>query len=224
MAKRISEAGAVAAKGQKRPPRDAERTRRAILAAAEKEFAEKALSGARVDAIAERAGTNKQMIYYYFESKEKLYQLVLEHAYGAMRKAERELNLLDLEPLQAIRRLVEFKCDYDFAHPRFIRLLAVENLQNAAFLVRSQELKAMHDSLIVTLETILRRGEERGEIKPGIEPLQLYITISSLSYFYMSNAATLSVVFNRDDLRRPDQFALRRTHAIEVAMDFVRPR
>lgn len=204
--------------------RDAERTRQAILAAAEEEFAEKGLAGARVDAIADRAGTNKQMIYYYFESKEKLYQLVLEQAYGAMREAERDLHLLDLEPLEAIRRLVEFKCDYDFAHPRFIRLLAVENLQNAAFLIRSQELTAMHDTLISTLETILARGVASGEIKPGIEPLQLYITLSSLSYFYLSNAATLSVVFSRDDLRRPEQFALRRVHAIEVAMDYVRPR
>ena len=208
----------------RRPVRDAERTRQAILAAAEEEFAEKGLAGARVDAIADRAGTNKQMIYYYFESKETLYQLVLEQAYGAMREAERDLHLLDLEPLEAIRRLVEFKCDYDFAHPRFIRLLAVENLQNAAFLIRSQELTAMHDTLIATLETILARGVASGEIKPGIEPLQLYITLSSLSYFYLSNAATLSVVFSRDDLRRPEQFALRRAHAIEVAMDYVRPR
>ena len=76
--------------------RDAERTRQALLAAAEIEFSTKGLAGARVDVIAEQAGANKRMLYYYFGSKEDLYIAVLERAYGAMRKAERELNLTNV--------------------------------------------------------------------------------------------------------------------------------
>ena len=53
--------------------RDAERTQQAILAAAEDEFADKGLAGARVDTIAEQSGVNKRMLYYYFGSKEGLY-------------------------------------------------------------------------------------------------------------------------------------------------------
>ncbi len=78
------------------PIRDAERTQQAILAAAEKEFANKGLAGARVDIIAERAGANKRMLYYYFNSKENLYLAVLERVYGAMRQVERMLNMTDL--------------------------------------------------------------------------------------------------------------------------------
>ncbi|MCF5386877.1 TetR family transcriptional regulator, partial [Pseudomonas syringae] len=61
---------AVASKGRKNNP---EKTREDILQAAVAEFVAHGLSGARVDAIAERTKTSKRMIYYYFGSKEQLY-------------------------------------------------------------------------------------------------------------------------------------------------------
>jgi AcrR family transcriptional regulator len=57
--------------------RDPEATKARILAAALREFSAKGISGARVDAIAERAKVNKRMLYYYFESKEGLFREIL---------------------------------------------------------------------------------------------------------------------------------------------------
>ena len=57
--------------------RDPEGTRRKILAAALQEFAAKGIDGARVDTIAARAGVNKQLLYYYFDSKDGLFRAVL---------------------------------------------------------------------------------------------------------------------------------------------------
>ena len=205
------------------PVRDAERTQLAIIAAAEEEFADKGLAGARVDAIAEQSGVNKRMLYYYFDSKENLYVAVLERAYGAMRQAERKLNLVELDPLDAIRKLVEFKFDYYLAHPRIIRLLAVENMQNAKFLKRSRQLRNMHNSLVSVLRTVLAAGQKKGLVKPGIDPLQLYISLAALSYFFFSNAATLTTAFGRE-LTSPSELKVRRAHAVEVMLDYVRPR
>src|SRR5579859_3764174 len=56
---------------------DSARTR--ILAAAGEEFAAKGFAGARVNTIAERARVNKQLLYYYFDSKRGLYQAVRQH-------------------------------------------------------------------------------------------------------------------------------------------------
>ena len=53
-------------------------SRAAILEAARTEFAAKGLTGARVNVIAARAGVNKQLIYYYFGSKDDLYRNALE--------------------------------------------------------------------------------------------------------------------------------------------------
>ena len=84
--------------------RDADRSQGAILAAARDEFAECGLGGARMDRIAERAGVNKRLIYYYFEDKEKLFEAVLEQAYLDIREQERTLHLLDLSPAEALRK------------------------------------------------------------------------------------------------------------------------
>src|ERR1700741_1796227 len=111
------------AKAKLEPIRDAERTRRALLDAAEIEFAAKGLAGARVDVIAEEAAANKRMLSYYFGSKDDLFVPVLERAYGAMREREKALKLTDLDPLEAIKRLVEFKFDYYEENPRIIPLL-----------------------------------------------------------------------------------------------------
>jgi AcrR family transcriptional regulator len=58
--------------------RDLERTRRRILDAAAREFADCGLSGARVETIARKAGVSKAMIYYIFGGKEDLHLAVLE--------------------------------------------------------------------------------------------------------------------------------------------------
>lgn len=158
------------AKAKLEPMRDAERTKRALLDAAEIEFAAKGLAGARVDVIAEESCANKRMLYYYFGSKEDLYMAVLERAYGAMRERERELNFTNLEPLDAIRTLVEFKFDYYVAHPRIIPLLAAENMTGGKYLKRSRRLRDMHLSLIDMIRKVLASGERQGVIKPGIDP------------------------------------------------------
>lgn len=178
--------------------RDADASRARILEAATVEFAGCGLAGARVDRIATAAGANKRMLYYYFGNKEALYLAVLEAAYARIRAAERDLLLTGLAPDQAVRRLVRFTWDYFREHPEFITLLNNENLHKARHLHGSARIRAMNSPLIATLQLILERGRAQGIFKPGADALQLYISIAALSYFYLSNMATLSVVFARD--------------------------
>ena len=128
--------------------RDADKTRLNILEAAEAEFAAKGLAGARVDVVAEEAGANKRMIYYYFGSKEDLYLAVLERVYTDMRVAEAELALEAMAPLAAITCLTEFKFDYPAQHPHLIPLLNSENMLGGEYLRRSLRLREMQISLI----------------------------------------------------------------------------
>ena len=58
-------------------PRDADRTRAAILAAAVAEFAANGFAGTRIDRIASRAGANKRMIYHHFGGKQAVFEAVL---------------------------------------------------------------------------------------------------------------------------------------------------
>ncbi|HSK40425.1 MAG TPA: helix-turn-helix domain-containing protein, partial [Arenibaculum sp.] len=89
-----------------RATRDPEGTRARIMRAARDEFAANGLAGARIDRIADMAGTNKRMLYYHVGNKEDLFLAVLEEAYADIRAAERELSLETLEPPDAIARLI----------------------------------------------------------------------------------------------------------------------
>jgi AcrR family transcriptional regulator len=178
--------------------RDAGASRARILDAATAEFAAFGLAGARVDRIAIAADANKRMLYYYFGNKEALFLAVLEGAYARIRAAEGELRLLDLRPDLAVRRLVQFTWDYYVDHPEFITLLNNENLYHAKHLKQSTRIRAMNSPLIANLRTIIRRGNDAGMFHASADALELYISIAALSYFYLSNIATLSTVFARD--------------------------
>lgn len=178
--------------------RDADRSQATILSAARDEFAESGLGGARMDRIAERAGLNKRLIYYYFDDKEKLFQAVLEQAYADIREQERSLNLLELKPSEAVRRLIEFTWTYYLDHPEFLTLLNSANLHRARHLDNSTRVREMNSPLIATLGEVLERGRKEGTFRGGVDPVQLYVSIAGLSYFYLSNNHTLSAIFGRD--------------------------
>ncbi len=200
--------------------RDAKRTRLKLLIAAREEFSRHGLSGARVGAIAKSAGVNKQLLYYYFGDKEKLYANVLEQAYEELRTAEQALNLDDLSPKEAIEKFIKFSFDFLVEHKYFVSLLNDENLHEAKHIKKSTRLPLLHDRLRSTIGGALERGLATGVFKRQVDPADLYISIASLCFFYHSNAHTMSAIFQRD-LASDDEIAKRRTHIVEMVMGFL---
>jgi AcrR family transcriptional regulator len=192
--------------------RDPERTRQKILDAATEEFARYGLGGARVDRIAERAGANKRMLYYYFKDKDNLFLAALEGSYAHIRAAERELELEHLPPREALERLVQFTWDYFLEHPEFMTLLNSENLHKGRHVRRSRRVGKLHTPLVETLRGVLQRGEREGVFRKGVDPVQLYISIAGEGYFYLSNRYTLSQLFRRDLARACRPCAAQRGH------------
>jgi len=201
---------------RRNPVRNQER----ILQAATEEFARYGLGGARVDRIAARAGANKRMLYYYYGNKEDLFLRVLEARYAHIRRAELGLHLLDLDPVQGMRRMVEFTWNYYLKHPEFLTLLNSENLHRGRHLKRSRDIAAMHSPLIALLRDLLIRGERAGKFRKGVDPVQLYISIAGLGYFYLSNRHTLSTIFERD-LLAPKSKAERLKHMTELVLGYL---
>lgn len=216
-------AGQTKARRAASQPRDPERTRAAILQAATHEFAENGMGGARVDAIAERAGTNKRMLYHYFGDKEQLYLHVLEEAYVSIRTAERALHIGDMSPEEGIRELALFTWRYFLDHPEFLSLLGTENLHRARWLRQSVRLKQLHSHLITEMSEVLDRGKREGVFVDQADPLHVYLTIASLGYFYLSNQYTLSTIFGRD-LVTPENLAAWEAHIVHVTLSAIRRR
>ncbi len=199
------------------PDEDQNAARNAILLAARGEFAAKGLSGARVNEIAARAGVNKQLIYYYFGSKEDLYRHALEAVYHEIRSLERELHLGDMQPAEAMAALIGFSFDYLARHPDFIGLLNHENAQGAAHVRDSRAIRETNSPLIELIAKTLRRGIAAKVFRRGIDPVQLYISVAGMSYFFFSNRLTLSSIFARD-LESAQAVNAYRQHVVSFAM------
>jgi AcrR family transcriptional regulator len=142
------------------------------------------------------------MLYYHVGKKDDLYLAVLEGAYEKIRVEERGLDLEHLDPPKAIERLIDFTWNYFIRNPEFLALLNTENLARARHLKRSTKVKSMHSPFVEMIRTVVRRGVESGDFQVAVDPVQLYISIAALCFFYLSNSATLSVIFGRDLLTK----------------------
>ena len=216
--------GKIAKAGRKKAaPRtnDPARTMADILEVATREFAEKGLTGARIDAIAEAMRTSKRMIYYYFGSKEALYLAVLEEAYRRIRAIESEAHLDDLAPEDALRRLVGHTVDYQWAHPEFVRLVQSENMQRAQYLAQSKSIRKLNVPAIESLRRVLERGQKARLFRAAIDPVDLHMSISALSVFNVANRHTFGLIFQRD-LESPGALIARRDSIVEMIVRFVR--
>jgi len=205
------------ASGRKKAERSPELTKAKILNAARIEFSERGLSGARVNKIAEQAGVNKQLLYYYFTDKDRLYQEVLEQAYGEIRRREELLKVDDLPAIEALETLVRFNFDYIVENRYFVSLLNDENLHQARHIESSAEITDLYANLNTTLSKILDRGLKDGSFSRAIDPIELYVTIASLCYFFLSNRFTLSAIFSMD-LSTPERIAARRDHVVDLIL------
>jgi AcrR family transcriptional regulator len=178
--------------------RDAERTKAEILEVATREFADRGYAGARVDEIAARTRTTKRMIYYYFGGKERLYIAVLERAYARIRAAEQALDVEPLAPVAAIRRLAELTFDHHEAHPDFIRLVSIENIDQARHIAKSSVLARLNTTAIDLIATILAAGRSEGVFRRDVDALDVHMLISAYCVFRVANRHTFGAIFGRD--------------------------
>jgi AcrR family transcriptional regulator len=210
------------ARRAKRPQRtqDPDGTRRDIIAVATREFAEHGLAGARIDEIAAKTRSSKRMIYYYFGDKDGLYLKVLEAAYAEVRATEAAVELDDLPPAEALKRLVELTFDHHASHEDFIRLVMIENIHRGDFLARSRAIQELNLAAIGTVERLYRRGVKAGVFRAGLDPIDLHWQISALCFFNVSNRATFSKIFGRNLASRAAQARLKAL-AVETVERYV---
>nr|WP_309504563.1 TetR/AcrR family transcriptional regulator [uncultured Roseovarius sp.] len=201
----------------------ADKSRKTLLLAARRAFADKGLTGARVDEIARGAGLNKQMLYHYFGNKEGLYTAVLADVYAEIRRREQELDLSRLPAEEAMRRLVEFSFDFLSENPDFVRILSDENVHGGAHLSSDKEVGTMNRPILDLLGETLARGVADGVFRRGLDPLHVYLSFAGMAFFYFSNTHTLSRAFDRD-LLDAAAVAERRAHIVDFTMNAVRSR
>ena len=180
------------------PTGRAERTREDILDVATAEFAAHGYAGARVDEIAARTRTTKRMIYYHFGSKQGLYLTVLERVYAQIRRVERGIQVDELSPDEALRRLAEATYDHHTTHEAFIQLVSIENIHRAEHLRQSETILRENATAITVLEQVIERGVREGIFRDDVDALDVHMIISSYACFHVANRHTFAAIFKRD--------------------------
>ena len=171
-----------------------------ILDVATAEFAANGYAGARVDEIAARTRTTKRMIYYYFGSKEGLYLAVLERVYAQIRRVERGIQIDELSPDEALRKLAEATYDHHTTHEAFIQLVSIENIHRAEHLRQSETILRENVTAITLLEEVIERGVRDGIFRDDIDAIDVHMVISAYACFHVANRHTFAAIFDRDML------------------------
>src|SRR5277367_1581596 len=202
--------------------RDAAATRARILQAAMQEFAAKGLDATRIEDIADLAGANRRMTYYYFGSKEGLYLAALEAAYFELVEVEERIDVDALGPLEAIAAMVAAKFDHYVKYPHYVEFVKMENLYRARHLRTSKRIAEMRAPLISIIKRVLDRGVATGVLRKGVDPLDLYLSICALGFFVFSNRHTLGVIFNTD-VTSPAAVRRRKALVVDMIKAYLKP-
>ncbi|NMF66631.1 TetR/AcrR family transcriptional regulator [Brasilonema octagenarum UFV-E1] len=163
----------------KRAIRDAEATKQQILDAAEVEFAKLGLFGARTEAIANSAKVAPRMIYYYFQSKEGLYQAVLQRPATQFQQILEQLNLEQLPAPEALRIFLQTIIAYEISHRYRGMLLFQEANQNQG---KYFQLTSWQEP-IGYITQILEKGMQEG-VFCKLDPYMTTLTIAGVCVFY----------------------------------------
>ncbi len=177
-----------------------------ILAAAERIFAERGLAGARTEEIARAAQVNKALLYYYFESKERLYRFVLESLFSQLRASIEPAAGQASLPRQQLLAYVNGYFDFVWSHPNYPRLVQREMMDRGGHLqwiVRSY-FRPLHRRLSATINAGIRSGDFR-----RVDAGHTVLTIIAMTVFYFAAAPVLSEIWGRDALQ-PRAVASRR--------------
>ena len=185
-------------------------------------FAEYGLNGARMEQIAEKAGTTKRMVVYHFKNKENLDLLALEYVYTQIRSCERKLNLSDQPPVEAMVELVEWTFDFHATHPDFIRIICMENMQRGRFVKESAYLREINRSALELLQDVLSRGQQKQLFNQLVTAKDVHRLISSFSFHYVANSYTFTLLFEEgaDEAAQRQHY---RKMAVQVALRYTCP-
>ena len=130
-----------------------------IVAAAREEFAKRGYAGARVNQIAERAGVNKQLLFYYYHSKRGLFQAVLSDTAGELENALGGLTQPAGGPLDRLRRTLAAQFEFLARNPQVVALIAQGNRSGMAF-----------QPAINRLVVLLAEGQGLGQVRDDVDP------------------------------------------------------
>lgn len=199
--------------------RNPEKSKAAILNAAEDEFANKGFWGARVDEIAASADINKRMIYAYFGDKEALYSAVLLNTYSKMEEVESTLIKRNLSGIELVKEIISTYFDFLYNNPNFVNILMWENLNKGKYLKKIEN-QVIERKTISYFINAIEKGKTIGIFKDDIDSYNVVLSMITTCFANFSNQYTLSRLFHTD-LTNIEIIDERKKHTIKLITSYL---
>jgi len=190
-------------------------TRARILDAALREFAAHGLAGARTERIATAAGVNKALLYYHFDSKEKLYLAALEMIASRVRDSSLAVFLGEGTPGERVLRSALNHFDRIMGQQAFQSLMQQEmiRLHKGESSALSILVKRVFEPVLVMQRAMMREGISSGElIEADWQQMQLASLGANVFYFL---SAPIWRLVTGDDPLAVDALVARRKYLVE---------
>jgi TetR/AcrR family transcriptional regulator len=193
----------------------ADHTRARILDAAIRAFSENGLAGARTEQIAEEAGVNKALLYYYFKSKEDLYAAALEQVIDSVRAESVSVLETNVSAGERFVQIVLGNFDRAHSHPAMKSMMQQEMVR----LHRGEEnrIESMAEKFFRPLwsmiDKLLDEGISSGELIQ-VDSTQMRYAALGANLLYFLSAPLIKLAMGTDPLE-PRELELRRKAAVE---------
>ncbi len=198
-------------------PEHARNKEQAILDAAEREFLTKGFDGARTTSIAQAAGVTHAMLHYYFRTKEKIFERILDEKMRLM--GESVLTAFGSPGLPLSERLrqgIENHFDFVAANPDLPRFLVNEVFARPErYEAMRQRIRWIMNPLLADLQRELDEAAARGEADPA-DALMLLLDVISLNVFPFLAYPVLEPLLGDLAGDRTRFFAQRKAENLEV--------
>jgi TetR/AcrR family transcriptional regulator len=194
---------------------DQTHTRTRILEAAIREFSENGLAGARTEQIAEAAGVNKALLYYYFSGKEALYSAALEQVAEGVQSQSMAVLEADTSPGQRFLQMVLNHFDRIHSNQVFQSLMQHEMIR----LHRGEEnaLSPLAEKLFrplwLRVKLVVEEGIAAGELIPADWTHMIYAGLGANVFYFLS--APMTKLSQGFDPLEQGQLEFRRRVAVE---------
>jgi TetR/AcrR family transcriptional regulator len=193
----------------------ADQTRARILAAAIRQFSENGLAGARTEQIAEAAGVNKALLYYYFRSKQDLYAAAMEAVAEGVRAASMAVLETDASAGERFLRLILNHFDRIHSNRVFQSLMQQEmiRLHRGEANALGPLVEKLFRPLWIRVQAVVEEGIAAGELIPVEETQMIYAGLGANVFYFLS--APMTRLTQGFDPLEPAALSFRRKAAIE---------
>jgi len=207
-------------------PRGVQSTREKIKAAAGEIFAQKGYAAARMQEIADRAGANKASIYYYFSSKDALFEAIIRESFAELVANLSVLfELREPEPKKLIKRLVHVHLQFLLEHPQLPRLLVRElNSDNPLpQKVLADVMGQFSRQRISRLQQLFDRAVAARTARQ-MDVRQLILSIVSLNVFSFIAWPVLQIIWPAENRRFDKAMRDREKAVVDLILNGMMPR